>query len=898
MANFIGFSFGGTQLTKMWAGTAYDICQKVTNLFDHDPNEFDVLSGLDSKAVLRTNFHVHSSSMNNSALHDAKASSTLSTCLHPLAKCQAEACYVIGKMYHCQFDYTHAIKWYYKSVALAPYFTLALFGLAQMYIHCAKVEHAKTCLERILAIDEEKHQENDSQVLTHYAYVCRKVGDMEKAKDNLEKACKINPNLVDLWIDLAEITEKSNPSYSIQKYMKAKAILEANRKPVPFELFNNIIVLLYELKDFEKAKQLSEELIAIMKEEDKEKTEPEMDDNHNHNHNNNNSGNEKIEPRQIVPHYNYARILDELGEHKKARKIYRQILVSCPSFIEAILCNALYLYRTGKHNDAIKKFEESDNKAIKLKLINIELDSKLYLQRIYTQIGKRHDAEMVLRKIDEFRKSKTAAASESKYDIQNDEYSELVSANYMLSLNRTRHHHHSNYYQRVHNALRRFQQVLVTNPNNVYAVHGLGVVAAEAAELSVAKNILSKLRDCFSCSTLPCNADMLVNLGHVYCAYQQWDNALKCYEKARKKLLPHQEGDIPLYIVRALFAKKDFVAAKLKLHQILRYNPTQELYLYNLALIEEEYACDILRKDPKKRTLAEVNNVIVMLNNAKNLYKRLDANKKTYAGIPNDRLKQHLDHIRNELLENAKKHLEFQENEESRREKKRLQEQKKFERHKEKELRKQQEQEAKERRQRQLLQQRALDAKMKGNQIQIDFFPEHNGGRSGGRKRKRNSRGVAANDDGNNGIGEAPELEPPTKRYKAQPSMDQFNRDEYADDENHNHNQNRFEEEEVEMLDQEQAEKKRLKKKKKKKKKKDKEKEGGEKGEIDPEIWQQLETKIEEIVSNSDLNSLTNRQVKDQLSDAFPAVDIKLYKANIKQKITEVAKRLQAMNGN
>ena len=114
-------------------------------------------------------------------------------------------------------------------------------------------------------------------------------------------------------------------------------------------------------------------------------------------------------------------------------------------------------------------------------------------------------------------------------------------------------------------------------------MHGIGVVAAESGELNLSKSILSKLRDHGSGSSqLPCNADMLVNLGHVYSAYQQWDNALKQYEKALKKLQPHQQGDIPLYIVRTLFAKKDFAAAKMKLHQILRYNPTQELYLYTL----------------------------------------------------------------------------------------------------------------------------------------------------------------------------------------------------------------------------------------------------------------------------------------------------------------------------
>merc|ERR1712228_438204 len=336
---------------------------------------------------------------------------------------------------------------------------------------------------------------------------------------------------------------------------------------------------------------------------------------------------------------------------------------------EATMCNALYLYRTGKYMDAIRKFESAAVTASEYKEIDIELDCFLYIQRIFGEIGKRQMAETWLKKIDKLKKESTDSS------IKHDEYSELVSANYLLSSGRN-HRHHQTHYKRIHDALRKFQQILVTNPNNIYAVHGMGVAAAESQELGLAKSILSKLRDCGSSEA---TADMLVNLGHIFSAYQQWDNALKCYEKSLRRLSdPNKFGDIPLYIVRTLFAKKDFISAKNKLHQILRYNPTQELYLYNLALIEEEYSCHILRKSPQLRTLKEIENVMKMLENAKRIYQRLNYNKKTAATIPHDKLKQHLDHIKNELLENAKKHLEFQKSEELRKRKKRESEKRKY----------------------------------------------------------------------------------------------------------------------------------------------------------------------------------------------------------------------------
>eukprot|EP01083_Nonionella_stella_P172525 592350_1 len=591
---------------------------------------------------------------------------------------------------------------------------------------------------------------------------------------------------------------------------------------------------------YDKAKKLSEELLEITKQE--------LIDNTN--------SKAKIAPHQLIIFYNYARVLDKLCFYKKARKIYRQILLICPSFIEAILCNALYLYRSGKYMDAIRKFEDAAGKAHDFGDIDSELNALLYIQRIYTEIGKRTDSETLLKKIDVLKKQNR--------EIRNDEYSELVCANYMLCVSRNRHH--QSYYKRLHEALQKFQQILVVNENNVYAVHGLAVAAAESLQLNIASDILTKLRDCTTT-----NSDILVNLGHVYSMQQQWDNALRCYEKAKKKLDEHQQGDIPLYIVRTLFAKKDFVAAKAKLHQILRYNPTQELYLYNLALIEEEFACDILRKDPKKRRLAEIENVMKMLENAKRLYQRLQVNKKTAAMIPHDKLAQHLDHIKNELIENARKHLEFQRNEEQRKEKKRLSEKKKLDKTLEKEKRQREKMQHLARLKQQEMKQKALLAKQRGKEINF-IEPTDNGGKypRANKKRKRDEVEEDIEED------EPPQKRQHTARDDNEDHMDQFlkrNRDEEGDD--------------FDILNEEKSEKKTLRKKNKKKKKKKKKQKN--KPQIDAAVWDRMKLKIQEIVENADLNTLTNRQVKNQLALCFPNVNIKTYKALIKEKINAVA---------
>ena len=80
--------------------------------------------------------------------------------------------------------------------------------------------------------------------------------------------------------------------------------------------------------------------------------------------------------------------------------------------------------------------------------------------------------------------------------------------------------------------------------------------------------------------------------------------------------------------------------------------------------------------------------------------------------------------------------------------------------------------------------------------------------------------------------------------------------------------------------------KKKKKQKNKKRRKKDK---GDAKDTFDDSIWAQMEIKVEEIVRSADLNTLTNREVKDKLKECFEGINIKIYKAFIKVKINSVA---------
>eukprot|EP01084_Bolivina_argentea_P034458 63745_1 len=65
---------------------------------------------------------------------------------------------------------------------------------------------------------------------------------------------------------------------------------------------------------------------------------------------------------------------------------------------------------------------------------------------------------------------------------------------------------------------------------------------------------------------------------------------------------------------------------------------------------------------------------------------------------------------------------------------------------------------------------------------------------------------------------------------------------------------------------------------------------------MDTKIWAKMEIKIEDIINNAELNTLTMNQIKTQLTECFPAVDMKIYKKKIKGKINEIVQKIIDMD--
>merc|ERR1711969_422646 len=74
---------------------------------------------------------------------------------------------------------------------------------------------------------------------------------------------------------------------------------------------------------------------------------------------------------------------------------------------------------------ALRKLEEAAKRAHQYKLEELELDALLYIERVYSlHMGRRHEAEGVLKRVKQLRKASPA--------LRLDEYSDLVEANWLL----------------------------------------------------------------------------------------------------------------------------------------------------------------------------------------------------------------------------------------------------------------------------------------------------------------------------------------------------------------------------------------------------------------------------------------------------------------------------------
>merc|ERR1712029_582898 len=265
----------------------------------------------------------------------------------------------------------------------------------------------------------------------------------------------------------------------------------------------------------------------------------------------------------------------------KAEQLYKAILYDCPSYIDCYLRMGCMLRDRGQIYEASDKFKEP------LQFSNEHPDA-------WSLIGNLHLAKQEWgpgqKKFERILKQPAT---------NNDAYSHIALGNVWLQTlhQPTKDKDKEKKYQE--RALSAYKQVIRNDPKNIWAANGIGAVLAHKGYISDARVIFAEVREATADF-----CDVWLNIAHIYVEQQQYVSAIQMYENCLKKFYKHSNVEVLLYLARAYSKNGKLKEAKMALLRARRVAPHDTLILYNIALILQKLASQLLRDE--KSNLSEV----------------------------------------------------------------------------------------------------------------------------------------------------------------------------------------------------------------------------------------------------------------------------------------------------
>lgn len=148
-------------------------------------------------------------------------------------------------------------------------------------------------------------------------------------------------------------------------------------------------------------------------------------------------------------------------------------------------------------------------------------------------------------------------------------------------------------------ALAMYKQVLRNDPKNIWAANGVGAVLAHKGCVNEARDIFAQVREATAefC-------DVWLNIAHIYVEQKQFVSAIQMYENCLRKFYKYHHVEVLQYLARAYFKAGKLKDAKMTLLKARRVAPQDTVLLYNIALVLQRLATQILKDE--KSTLTTV----------------------------------------------------------------------------------------------------------------------------------------------------------------------------------------------------------------------------------------------------------------------------------------------------
>uniref|UniRef100_A0A914MTH3 Uncharacterized protein n=1 Tax=Meloidogyne incognita TaxID=6306 RepID=A0A914MTH3_MELIC len=499
---------------------------------------------------------------------------------------RAESMYHMARCYHKKLDYQHAFQFYYQATTLCHLkFVLPYYGLGLIYIHREDYENAISAFEKIL-----KTVPNDLDTLavlgSLYVNVQHKDPKIcaerrEKAREYLKKVVESQTDKppIEALIELAQLLEQLNPQESLQLYLRVATLLkEEIGVDIPAEILNNIGSLHFMLNELDESKKYFQEARDHIVSEGMENL------------------NDEAAALLITISYNLGRVNEQLCLLDEAEKLYRDIILQRPNYMDCILRLGCLIRDKGDLHNASMLFKESMS-------VNPTHPDP------WTLIGNMHMAK------EEWGPGQKKFEHILKLTNNTDVYSFVALGNIWLEMlfsSKTREKD-ALYRDR---ALSYYTRVIKLRPHNIWAANGVGCVLAHKGAFLDARDIFSQVRE--ATADFP---DVWINIAHIYMEQKQYVSALQMYKNCMTKFDRNNDIQLMGYIARAYWKAGKIIECREYIEKILKEEPDKLVHQFNHAVVLQRMATQVL-KDIKSN-LEAVTNAVEDLKVAERTFKSI-----------------------------------------------------------------------------------------------------------------------------------------------------------------------------------------------------------------------------------------------------------------------------------
>lgn len=272
--------------------------------------------------------------------------------------------------------------------------------------------------------------------------------------------------------------------------------------------------------------------------------------------------------------YNFARVLEDIGQVKAAIEIYVELLKRHPVFKEC------YLRLSKIYNDMGNLQNASIWLSRALDIDELDPDANISLGDLHNRTGNAEQAKKCYEKvIKDNRHDPRGMLSLGNFYF---DYLDKKSSKYPLHLKES---------------YKYFWNTLNEDHLNIYAASGLGMVCAEKERHEVAREIFSRARE----TNMPTNEDICANLAHIHQLQGRLVDAEHLYEATIKSLSNNSKQSEKTIALRECTAMAQYLNNRydVSLHSLLKsihQDPGNLRLWYNVAVVHRANALAIMKR--------------------------------------------------------------------------------------------------------------------------------------------------------------------------------------------------------------------------------------------------------------------------------------------------------------